>query len=155
MTWKKTLVLTLVASAFSACDGADSDAAYQDNAQPAGTQAPRQASTAPAGTSNLPGERPPATNPAGSILAWSTPAAGSTVGAPVNELVLHFEPPARLSEVTVAGPEGAMPMMGTAVGEVSHYSLPLPELGPGAYTVAWRATRQGQPFQGSFGFTVG
>lgn len=88
-----------------------------------------------------------------SILAWSRPAAGTTVAAPVNELVFHFTPPARLGEVTVTGPEGAMPMMVTAVGEVEHYSLPL-SAAPGAYTVAWRATRQGRDYQGSFGFTV-
>ena len=45
-----------------------------------------------------------------SILAWSKPDAGSTVAASVNELVLHFSPPARLGEVTITGPEGAMPM---------------------------------------------
>lgn len=89
-----------------------------------------------------------------SILAWSRPAAGSTVAAPVNELVLHFSPPARLGEVTVTGPDGAMPMMVNAVGEVEHYSLPLQADAPGAYTVAWRATAQGRDYQGSFGFTV-
>lgn len=89
-----------------------------------------------------------------SILAWSTPAAGSTVSGPVNELVLHFSPPARLGEVTVTGPDGAMPMMVTAVGEVEHYSLPLPGLGPGRYAVEWRALAAGAEQQGSFGFTV-
>lgn len=92
--------------------------------------------------------------PSSSILAWSRPAAGSTVSAPVNELVLHFSPPARLGEVTVTGPQGTMPMMVTAVGEVEHYSLPLSADTPGAYSVAWRATRQGSDYQGSFGFTV-
>ncbi len=89
-----------------------------------------------------------------SILAWSTPAAGSTVSGPVNELVLHFSPPARLGEVTVTGPDGAMPMMVTAVGEVKHYSLPLPGLGPGRYAVEWRALAAGAEKQGRFGFTV-
>ncbi|MDP9423629.1 MAG: copper resistance protein CopC [Pseudomonadota bacterium] len=100
-----------------------------------------------------PGSTPEA-GTASSILAWSRPAVGSTVSAPVNELVLHFTPPARLGEVTVTGPDGAMPMMVTAVGEVEHYSLPLTADTPGAYTVAWRATRQGREHQGSFGFTI-
>ena len=95
-----------------------------------------------------------ATPAANSILAWSKPAAGSTVSAPINELVLHFSPPARLGEVTVTGPEGAMPMMVTAVGEVEHYSLPLPGLGPGRYSVDWRATAGGVEHHGSFVFQV-
>lgn len=91
---------------------------------------------------------------AASILAASKPTAGSTVRAPVNELVLHFTPPARLEEVTVSGPEGTMPMMVSAVGEVEHYSLPLAGLGAGRYVVAWRASRSGVQHRGSFGFTV-
>jgi methionine-rich copper-binding protein CopC len=89
-----------------------------------------------------------------SILAASAPAAGSMVRAPVNELVLHFSSPARLLEVTVTGPDGAMPMMVSAVGEVEHYSLPLSGLGAGRYAVAWRASRGGAQHQGSFEFTV-
>ena len=98
----------------------------------------------------------PLANPgaAASILAWSKPAAGSTVGGPVNELVLHFSPPARLGEVTVTGPDGAMPMMVTAVGEVEHYSLPVSELESGRYTVAWKATAGSAAYSGSFGFQV-
>jgi methionine-rich copper-binding protein CopC len=88
------------------------------------------------------------------ILAASKPGAGATVRAPVDELVLHFSPPARLLEVTVAGPDGTMPMMITAVGEVEHYSLPLSGLGPGRYTVAWRGSRGPVEHRGSFGFSV-
>ena len=113
----------------------------------------------PSGCTNAPAAAPsaqPASASAtsGWILQMSVPAAGSTVNGPVNELVLHFSPPARLDEVSVAGPQGAMPMMITAVGEVQHYSLPLPGLGPGGYTVAWRSTAQGHEYQGSFKFTV-
>ena len=105
---------------------------------------------APAPATNA-GTEQPAT---ASILAASKPAAGSTVRAPVDELVLHFTPPARLEEVTVTGPAGAMPMMVSAVGEVEHYSLPLSGLGPGRYEVAWRASRGGAQHRGSFGFAV-
>jgi len=101
---------------------------------------------APAGSAATPAPQ--------SILAWSKPAAGSTVSGPVNALVLHFSPPARLLEVTVAGPDGAMPMMVTAVGEVEHYSLPLPGLGPGQYEVDWRASAGGAGHRGSFTFQV-
>lgn len=89
-----------------------------------------------------------------SILVSSQPAAGSTVSGPVNELILHFNPPARLDEVTVTGPDGTMPMMITAVGETSRYSLPLSGLGAGAHTVNWRATAQAREYRGSFSFTV-
>lgn len=112
---------------------------------PACAQPPRPAAGA---------ESTEATARSSSILAWSRPAAGSTVAAPVNELVLHFSPPARLGEVTVAGPDGAMPMMVTAVGEVEHYSLPMSGLGPGRYSVEWKATARGVDYNGSFSFDV-
>ena len=95
-----------------------------------------------------------ATHSASSILARSTPAPGSTVSGPVDELILHFDPPARLGEVTVDGPQGLMPMMVTAAGETAHYSLPLPGLGPGSYTVRWKASSRGTPSAGSLSFTV-
>ena len=106
----------------------------------------------PAEESDSEGERPAAA--AAASLAWSRPAAGSTMSAPVKELLFHVSRPARLGEVTVTGPDGAMPMMVTAVGEVEHYSLPLSADTPGSYTVAWRATRHGREYQGSFDFTV-
>ena len=105
---------------------------------------------APAQAANASTEQPATA----SILAASKPAAGSTVPAPVDELVLHFSPPARLAEVTVAGPDGTMPMMVSAVGEVEHYSLPLSGLGPGRYEVAWRASRGAVQHEGRFEFTV-
>lgn len=110
--------------------------------------APAEAANAAAGPASM--EQPAAAT----ILAWSKPSAGATVAAPVNELVLHFSPPARLLEVTVTGPGGTMPMMVSAVGEVAHYSLPLAGLGPGRYDVAWRASRGGVQYRGSFGFVV-
>lgn len=88
------------------------------------------------------------------LLARSNPAAGATVSAPVDELELWFDPPARLGEVVVSGPEGTMPMMVTAVGEVGYYSLPLSGLSAGQYTVRWKASRGGKDYQGSFSFSV-
>ena len=88
------------------------------------------------------------------MLERSEPAAGSTVQGPLNELMLHFNRPARLGEVTITGPDGTMPMMIMPVGEVEQYALPLSGLGPGAYSVAWRATASGREQQGRFGFTV-
>jgi len=96
----------------------------------------------------------PVPQSASSILVSSAPAPGSTVPGPVDELVLRFNPLARLDEVTVNGPSGLMPMMVTAAGETDHYSLPLPELGPGSYAVQWKATSRGTVHSGTFSFTV-
>ena len=100
------------------------------------------------------GGEAPAQQAAASILVRSSPGAGSTVSGPVDELTLHFNPPTRLDEVTVNGPQGLMPMMVTAAGESGQYSLPLPGLGPGAYAVNWKATAQGTAHTGGFSFTV-
>ena len=90
-----------------------------------------------------------------SILHRSTPADGATVHGPVNSLELHFSPPARLVELTVSGSDGlTMPVMVTAVGEVARYSIPLSGLGPGAYTVDWRASSAGAEHRGAIRFTV-
>jgi methionine-rich copper-binding protein CopC len=90
-----------------------------------------------------------------SILYSSTPADRSTVAGPVTEIALRFSPPARLDEMTVTGSDGmTMPMMVTAAGEVSSYSIPVSDLETGAYTVQWRASAGGTPHQGTIRFTV-
>lgn len=89
-----------------------------------------------------------------SILAKSNPGAGSTDAAPLDKLELWFNPPARLSEVTVSGPEGMMPMMVSPVGEVGYYSLPVSASTPGDYTVGWRASVAGREHEGSFRFVL-
>jgi methionine-rich copper-binding protein CopC len=91
---------------------------------------------------------------ASSILISSKPAAGSTVSASIDELRLHFDPPARLDEVTISSPGGQMPMMVHAVGEAADYSIPLPGLDAGTYAVSWRATSAGRSYSGTFGFSV-
>jgi methionine-rich copper-binding protein CopC len=101
------------------------------------------------GTGNAAARHSPA-----SILKSSKPVAGSTVADSVDSLELRFDPPARLDEVTLSGPNGLMPTMVHAVGEVADYSIPLSGLGPGVYTVSWRATAQGEVYRGTFGFTV-
>jgi len=106
------------------------------------------------GCAQPPSPAAPASSSQDSILVGSSPAAGSTVEGPINELVLNFDPPARLMEVTVTGPDGTMPTMITPVGEVARYSVPLPGLGPGSYRVDWRASAAGSAHQGSFGFRV-
>lgn len=156
-SWTRAgIAFVLLASAACARDDAGNEAA---NAGQAVVNAPAEAAAgAPnavaEGTNEAAGDQAAQARAEGSILAWSRPAAGSTVSAPVNELVFHFSPPARLGEVTVTGPQGAMPMMVTAVGEVEHYSLPLSALRPGRYTVEWKASARGVDYTGSFGFGV-
>jgi CopC domain len=89
-----------------------------------------------------------------SILSDSNPGPGSIVPGPVNSLELHFTVPARLDEVTLSSQEGVMPTMVHAIGEVPDYSIPLTDLGPGSYTVIWRASVGGQEHRGGFTFTV-
>ena len=89
-----------------------------------------------------------------SILVGSSPAAGSTTSGEVEELRLHFNPPARLDEVIVTGPQGSMPMMVSSADETESYSLPLSGLEPGSYSVSWRATAKGREYRGSFEFKV-
>ena len=96
----------------------------------------------------------PAASSERSILVRSKPANGSTVQGPVNDLELHFSPAVVLSELTVSGPDGLMPVMITPVGQVEHYSIPLPDLESGSYTVTWRAASAGRPLEGTLAFSV-
>lgn len=99
--------------------------------------------------------RAPAAQPAvESILERSLPAAGSTVAEPVNSLELHFNPPARLDELTISGSDGTMPMMVHAAGETADYSIPLPGLSSGQYSANWKAFAAGREYRGSIAFTV-
>lgn len=102
-------------------------------------------------TAEWPAAAPPAQR---SILTSSWPRDGATVRGEVDELRLHFDPPARLDEVKVVGPDGVMPTMVDAAGELSNYSLPLSGLAPGVYSVDWRATARGREYRGAFSFTV-
>lgn len=105
-------------------------------------------------TSPAPEAAPPASAAATGLTVTSTPAAGSTVAGPVNSLMLHFSAPVALGEVTVAGPDGLMPMMLSSAGLQAHYEIPLPGLGAGSYTVNWKAMHAGAERSGSFAFTV-
>lgn len=88
------------------------------------------------------------------ILVRSRPAADSTSETPLNKIDLWFDPPARLGEVTLTGPDGMMPMMVTAVGEVDHYSIPVSVTDPGEYLLSWKASAGGQAHSGSFRFRL-
>lgn len=87
------------------------------------------------------------------MLVRSLPAEGASVRAPPS-LSLTFREPVRLVEVIVAGPAGEMPMMVTAAGEQTSYSIPLPELEAGPHEVRWRALAGGASHEGRLSFTV-
>ena len=90
----------------------------------------------------------------GTLLVRSVPAEGAIVRAP-QTLSLTFRAPVRLAEVAIAGPSGEMPMMVTAAGEQTSYSIPLPDLEPGHHDVRWRALARGEvSYEGRLSFTV-
>ena len=88
------------------------------------------------------------------VLARSTPANGSSVAGPVNNLQLNYARPVRLLEVTLDGPDGLSPMMITAPAETTDYQIPLPGLTGGKYRVNWRASAVGRSYDGVLNFTV-
>jgi methionine-rich copper-binding protein CopC len=133
----RRLIAAAAFASMAACAAAPAD----QTATPTDT-APAAASASAPGASHA------------SILHWSRPTNGATVDGPVNELQMHFSPPARLHEVTLTGPQGMMPTMVSAAGEVEHYSIPLSGVEAGNYMVAWRATAAGTEHRGTFAFTV-
>lgn len=90
-----------------------------------------------------------------SVLQRSSPADGARVADPVQQIELWFEPPARLIELTVTDCDGlTIPTMITSIEPSSYYSVPLPDLSEGVYTVSWRATAGGEAYRGTFRFAV-
>jgi len=91
-----------------------------------------------------------------SLLENSIPPDGARLSASPENLVLNFRSPVRLQEVTVLGSDGqTVPMMITAAGSVRSFSIPMPDLEPGSYTVRWRATGDtGTSHEGSLGFVI-
>ena len=104
------------------------------------------------GCSQVPASAPALS--AASVLIASSPADGSTVSGPVEELRFRFSRPVALAEVTVNGPEGMMPIMISPAGEVEQYSVPLAGLESGNYNVVWRVNSRGQPSEGKISFRV-
>ncbi|HEX2762777.1 MAG TPA: copper resistance CopC family protein [Allosphingosinicella sp.] len=108
----------------------------------------------PQASTHPPDAAPPPAS-ASSLLLRSTPAEGASLSKSPANLVLTFREPVRLHEVTVAGADGsAMPMMLSPAGETASYSLPLPDLDPGSYTVTWRAGASGRDATGTIRFRI-
>jgi methionine-rich copper-binding protein CopC len=92
-------------------------------------------------------------------LESASPPVGGTVSSP-QEIRINFsegvEP--RFSEITLSGPQGAVPTPKARVAPNDNKVLVVPiarKLGPGVYTVNWRAVSvDTHRTQGSFDFTV-
>ncbi|GAA1820491.1 copper resistance protein CopC [Planosporangium flavigriseum] len=99
----------------------------------------------------------PQTAWAHSQLRATTPAASSTVTAPISEVTLTFNEPVqqRFSIVVVDGPGGVNYSDGPVRVVDSTVHQPVRPLRSGSYTVQWRVvSADGHPVEGSFGFTV-
>jgi methionine-rich copper-binding protein CopC len=90
----------------------------------------------------------------------SSPAAGSTVVAPVNEIVLNFNEKLEqsFSSATVQGPDGVNVATTKAQVDAANplsLRLAVPALAAGQYTVQWIAVgRDGHRRNGDFKFAV-
>lgn len=92
-------------------------------------------------------------------LAHAVPAAGDTVDAAPSELRLTFTAnvDARLARVTLAGPEGAVPLTDPATGASDRVVVVriADELRPGRYTVRWRVVgADGHPVTGDYAWVI-
>lgn len=152
LTCRIAAALALLVSTACAPDSATNEGGDRDG--PATSAGNQELNMAAETTSADPAGSQPASATGGSILAWSRPDGGATITAAVNELVFHFSPAASLGEVTITGPDGTMPIMVNAIGEIEHYSLPISADQPGSYTVTWRATAGGREYRDRFDFTV-
>jgi methionine-rich copper-binding protein CopC len=100
--------------------------------------------------------QPVAASQGASLLESASPSDGARLAAPPRNLVLHFRVPVRLQEVTILGSDGqSMPMMINSAGLSRAFSVPMPDLEPGPYTVRWRVLDEAARSQeGSLGFVI-
>jgi copper resistance protein C len=96
-----------------------------------------------------------ATAQAHSHLRSSTPAEGSTVAAPI-QAVLGFSETTHLAALTLTrGAETAIKVEPLPQQPAQQLTVPLPKLGAGAWTLAWRAIGDdGHVTHGTVHFTV-
>lgn len=74
-------------------------------------------------------------------LASSAPGNGASVAAPVEELMLEFREPVRLTAVTLADSSGKERALGAVPTEIAaRFTLAVrDDLAPGDYSITWRA----------------
>lgn len=155
------LVATAAAILMSGCSTAtEADQASAGSANQPGATNPASSSGPAAAAPEMRANETRATegpaSDSASLLENSIPPDGARLSASPENLVLNFRSPVRLQEVTVLGSDGqSVPMMITAAGSVRSFSIPMPDLEPGSYTVRWRATGDtGSSLEGSLGFVI-
>jgi len=90
-----------------------------------------------------------------SALIASLPGEGQTMASPPS-LMLHFDGPVSLMKLSIVGKDGEVATGFTAVAEpAEEFSLALPALADGSYTVAWSILgADGHTVSKSINFTV-
>jgi methionine-rich copper-binding protein CopC len=89
-------------------------------------------------------------------LTSSTPASNAELKTPPTTLNLTFNETARLALVKLSGAGHEVNVPVDKTNAAKTFSLPLPTLAPGSYTVQWSAMAidDGHVTKGSFSFTV-
>jgi copper transport protein len=90
-------------------------------------------------------------------LKESAPADESALETPPKEVMLHFSAAVRLTALTVTKrDEAAVDLSPLPTGSTERFTVSVPDLAAGAYTVDWRALAgDGHVLRGAFTFTVG
>lgn len=92
-----------------------------------------------------------------SPLNATMPADGEIIDMAPTEIMLDFKGDIRLTRVTVTALDGAQTDvdLSTASTFTNAFTLPITEIGSGAYTVEWRGLgTDGHALNGTFAFTV-
>lgn len=89
-------------------------------------------------------------------LHGSTPANRSTVSQAPDHLLLQFNEPVRLTALNLQAGGGTRSKLGPLPAAArKEFSIPLPALAPGAYTVRWRvASDDGHIMSDTLTFTI-
>ncbi|WP_111413532.1 copper resistance CopC family protein [Billgrantia lactosivorans] len=85
------------------------------------------------------------------------PEDGATLEQPPERLELQFDAPIRLTRYEVTGPQGAVALGETPLGQPTqaHIAVPAQPLPPGEYEVEWRGLAEdGHSMSGGYRFTV-
>jgi len=89
-------------------------------------------------------------------LASTSPGDGETVPASLDRIVLNFDHPMKVESIQLS--TSAMERIGLdftpSAEPVDRVAVPVDDLEPGDYEVAWRATGADHQMSGSFRFTV-
>jgi methionine-rich copper-binding protein CopC len=93
---------------------------------------------------------------AGTQLANSTPAQGSTLNSPPAAFVFNFSNPVRFHELSIKKDDGkATPIGNLPSAHAATLTVPAPSLSPGQYVLEWQVfTDESTALRGRVRFTV-